>query len=138
MAIEGVKQLADEDRRISGYTIIDTVFSSPLTISLDSDGVEVELYIRHSNVPAGRNSIKYDFKVCANINGRWNENCSGTLELEYEAEISEVDGGKEAAAKILHYSQLYANASKHYKQNVCLAELYKYLRRHGLDYGPDF
>lgn len=138
MAVEAAKQLADESRHIIGYCIQDADFSSPLTISLESEGVEVEVHVRPLRDLSEKNSLKADFKVCANINGNWNENCRGIVQVEYEAVITEVDGGKEALAKQSRYSQLYEEGLDNCDRKACAETMYKKMQSIGLAYGPAF
>lgn len=138
MAVEAAKQLADENRRIIGYCIQDADFSSPLTISLESEGVEIEVYVRPYRDFSEKNTLKADFKVCANVNENWSENCRGIIQVEYEAAITEVDGGKEAQAKQSHYSQLYKHGLDSCDRKVDAETLYKQLPSIGIAYGPAF
>ena len=138
MVLEAAKQLIDESRRVIGYEFKDAVFSSPLTLSLKSEGVDVEVFLRPLRDSSEKNSVKFEFKICAYINDRWHENCHGIIKAEYEAPKSEVDGGKEAAAKSSHYSQLYDRARRSCDGKVDASSMYDYMQNAGLAYGPAF
>lgn len=138
MAVEAANQLVDENRHIIGYCIQDADFSSPLTISLEPEGVEVEVYVRPLRDLSEKNCFKAEFKVCANINGHWNENCRGIVLVEYEATVTELDGGKEAIAKQSHYSQLYEQGRDNCDRKSCADTLYNQMESMGLAYGPTF
>ena len=138
MALEAAKQLIDESREVTGYVFKDVVFSSPLTLSQESEGVEVEVFLRPLRDGSEKNALKFDFKICAYINDRWHENCRGTIKAEYAAPKSEVDGGKEAAFKSSYYSQLYSRAQQSCNGKVDARSMYDYMQNAGLAYGPTF
>ena len=138
MALEAAKQLIDESREVTGYVFKDAVFLSPLTLSQESEGVEVEIFLRPLRDGSEKNSLKFDFKICAYINNRWHENCRGTIRVEYAAPKSEVDGGKEVTAKTSHYSRLYRQAQQSCSGKVDARSMYDYMQDAGLAYGPTF
>lgn len=138
MAVEAVKQLADKNRHILGYCIRDAEFSSPLSLSLESEGVEIEVYVRPFKSSSGINSLKADFKVCANINGHWIENCRGIVQVEYQAATTEVGGGKEKIAKESHFSQLFEKGRETCDRKTDAEKIYNRMRSIGLAFGPAF
>ena len=137
MALEAAKQMTDDNRRAIGYVFKDVVFVSPLTLS-DPEGVEVEIFLRPLRDSSEKNSLKFEFKICAYINDRWNENCRGTIKVEFGAPKSEVDGGREAAATSAYYTQAYSRARQGCDATVDAGSMYDYMQDAGLAYGPAF
>lgn len=50
MALEGSKQMAEENRVITGYTIKNVTFHRPLIVTLDSEGAETQLIFALSEI----------------------------------------------------------------------------------------
>ena len=84
MTLEACKQLANEDRRIAGYMIRDATFHNPLPIAPGPDGVEVQHCLRTEEESFKKDSVTSDFRLYINNDGRWDENCRGTIQLEYD------------------------------------------------------
>ncbi len=113
MAIEGVRQLADESRLIKGYHIKEATFHKTLAIPDSQEGaIETQLYIRSIKDAANKNSAPCNFRVCVYENGEWAENCRGTIQVEYQDLETEVDRGNETAERFLHYKRRYEEAIK--------------------------
>ncbi len=138
MAIEGARQLADENRRITGYHIKEATFHKTLTISVSLEGVETQLYIRPSKDAFNKHFASSDFRVCIYEDGQWAENCRGTIEVKYEEAETEVDRGKEAAERSRCYKQRYENAVGTCNKTVEPERMYEHLQKIGLTFGPAF
>ena len=138
MALEASRQLADENRKIMGYCIKDATFHHPLVVSRDTEGVEIQLYVRSIKDSSDKDSAWSEFRICIYEDGQWNENCRGTVALEYDEAITEVDAGKEAAALQSRHWQLFDKTSKNSTRNLSVKEMYEYLHDRGLEYGPAF
>ncbi|KAI9842656.1 MAG: Type I Iterative PKS [Sclerophora amabilis] len=138
MAIEGVHQMADEGRTITGYSIKDVTFHKSLNISLDPDGVETQLYLRPIRDMSDKNTEWSEFRICVYEDGQWDENCRGHIQVEYEQDQAEVDAGKEASERQRHYGRLFENGVKSCNRKVEWPLMYEHLRGCGLEYGPAF
>ena len=138
MALEASQQLADVNRVIIGYTIRDVVFSSPLIISLDTEAVETEVYVRPLRDFSEKYSTRYEFNVLAYTNGYWNENCRGTVQVDYEPPVDEVDGGKEVDATSAHYYNLCEEGYLRCTRPLNNDLMYEKMKNIGLEYGPAF
>ena len=138
MALEAIKQLADESRQISGYTIRDATFHSALIIPKRHEGLETQLYVRPLRDPLKKESTLSEFKVYARIDGKWNENCRGTVEVEYLQPETEVDWGKETNARALQHRKLFGDGVKRCLSDVNPRNIYDHLKLQGLEYGPAF
>lgn len=138
MALEASRQLADENRKITGYCVKDATFHHPLVVSRDNKGVEIQLYVRSIKDSSEKDSVWSEFRICIYEDGQWNENCRGTVALEYDEAITEVDAGKEAAALQSRHRQLFETTSENCNRTLSVKEMYEYLHDRGLEYGPAF
>ncbi|MCJ1386254.1 hypothetical protein MMC17_009380 [Xylographa soralifera] len=138
MAMEACKQLANEDRRITGYTIKDATFNSPLPIAASGPGVEVQLCLRTEEDSFKKDSVVSDFRLYMNKDGHWDENCRGSIQLEYGVSESEVDAGKENGARLHRHRQLFEQAATSCDRSVPIQKMYERLGDFGLGCGPAF
>lgn len=138
MAMEACKQLANEDRRIAGYIIKDATFNNPLPIPAGPHGVEVQLCLRTEEDSFKKDYVVSDFRLYINNDGRWDENCRGHIQLEYETSESEVDGGKENVARLHRHRQIYEQAATNCDRSVPTEQMYERLGEFGLGCGPAF
>ena len=139
MAIEAMRQMADERRKIKGYLIKDATFVKPLNIRTDEEGVETELYMRPLKDSFNLGSSTCEFRLYVYEDNVWAENSRGILQAEYEEEQSEVDRGREERERSQRYNELYAHALETCTRNVDSKVMYEFLERQiGLNYGPSF
>lgn len=138
MALEASKQLADENRNITGYCIKDATFHHPLVVSRDNTGVEVQLYVRSIKDSSDKASAWSEFRICVYENSQWTETCRGTVALEYDEPLTEVDAGTEAAALQAHHRHLFDHTNATCNRTLPVTEMYAYLHARGLEYGPAF
>lgn len=137
MALEAAKQMADSNQTIAGYKISDAIFHSPLTIASGPQGTETELYLH----PFGDSSSKdsaFEFSICTYNGDQWNETCRGTIQIEYEEKESEVDGGREAKARLARYRQTLEEGDRECSNMVSRTRMYEYMQHIGLEYGRAF
>lgn len=138
MALEASKQLADENRKVAGYCIKDATFHHPLVVSREPEGVEIQLYVQSIKDSSDKDSAWSEFRICVNKDDQWNENCRGTIVVEYDEAITEVDAGKEADAMQSRHRQLYDKTIENCTRTLHVKEMYEYFHNHGLEYGPAF
>lgn len=138
MALEACKQLANADRRIAGYTIKDASFHHPLPIALGHNGVEVQLCLRTEEDSFKKDSVTSDFRLYINSDGRWDENCRGHIQLEYEISDNEIDAGRESGARLQSHHQIYEQAVSTCDRSVPTEQMYENLGEIGLGCGPAF
>lgn len=139
MAIEAMRQMADERRIIKGYLIKDATFVKPLNIHTNEEGVETQLYMRPLKDSFNVGSSTCEFRLYVYEDNVWAENSRGILQAEYEEEQSEVDRGREERERLQHYNGLYAHALETCTKNVDSKVMYEFLERQiGLNYGPSF
>ena len=96
MAIEAANQIADSSRTITGFTFKDVLFQKVLNISQDSEGVETNLYLHQIHDVSDATVPWSDFRLCSFANDEWQENCRGSICVEYQKSPSAVDGGRES------------------------------------------
>lgn len=138
MALEACKQLANKDRRIAGYTIKDATFHNPLPIAPGPNGVEVQLCLRTEEDSFKKDSVTSEFRLYINNNSRWDENCRGHIQLEYEVPENEIDAGKESVARLHRHHQTYEQAITTCDRTVTTEKMYEGLGTIGLGCGPAF
>lgn len=138
MAIEGVRQLADQSRLITGYCIKDATFQKPLVISQNQNGVEVQLYLRCVQRSSEKDSTWSDFRLCVCEDGHWAENCRGKVQVEYENVQVEFKEDNSAAESQRHYRNLYDSAIEACDRVIDRKLMYKHLQNMGMNYGPAF
>ncbi|MCJ1262836.1 hypothetical protein MMC22_002706 [Lobaria immixta] len=138
MAIEGVRQLDDGNRLITGYCIKDVTFQKPLVISQSQNGVEVQLYLRSVRSGSEKDSAWSDFRLCVYEDGHWAENCRGVIQVEYENVHVEFKADNTAAESLRHYRELYDHAMEACDRVVDRKLMYEHLQKMGVSYGPAF
>lgn len=138
MALEGSKQMAEENRVITGYTIKNVTFHKPLIVTLDSEEAETQLYFRSIRDSSDKSTAWTEFRICTYDGGHWTENCRGNLQVEYEEASNQLDEGKEAAAKLHNNHQLFKTGATRCERAVDVKHFYEHLQTCGLEYGPTF
>ena len=138
MALEGARQLGDASRSIRGYRIKDATFQRALNVLATQDGVESQVCMRPLQDATDKDSPKYDFRICTLEDDTWGENCRGTIQIEYVDDDTEIDGGFENSARLLHYKELYETRVQQCQRSVDSQIVYEHFRSIGLEFGPAF
>lgn len=138
MAIEGARQLADENRLITGYCIKDATFQKSLSIFQRQSGVEVQLYLRSIKSGSEKDSAWSDFRLCVYEDGHWAENCRGKIQVEYQSVEVEFNADDSATESFRHYRSLYENAIEGCDRVIDRKLMYEHIQDMGVDYGPAF
>ncbi|RAH40505.1 type I polyketide synthase [Aspergillus brunneoviolaceus CBS 621.78] len=124
MAIEAVKQLADQSRGIAGFDIKGVVFSSALQIPSHADGDATGWF---------------EYRVCTYNNESWIENSSGSIQAHYESDVQtpNISDGEEAKwqASLVENCQ---RASEQCASHEDSSRFYDGLRNCGYYYGSMF
>ena len=137
MALEAAKQMADGSQIVAGYTIRNATFSSPMIITSDPQGTETQLHLRPIRGSSSKDSSS-EFMIYVSNGDQWNEACQGIIQIEYEAEGTEVDKGKEARARLHQHRQDLEESIRKCRKTVDERRMYEYLQHIGLDYGDAF
>ena len=138
MAIEAARQVAKRPKSITGYKLLDVRFSKALMSIPRADDFETNTFLRPLESSGNKASRSSEFRVYTLTNGDWAENCRGTIILEYEDDINEVDRGSEARMELQHCNRVYATALKTCRIPIEPATLYELLEGMGLSYGDTF
>ena len=137
MAIEGVRQMADQDRNTTGYLIKEATFHKAISIPTSQEGVEVQLYMIPSRASSENGSAPFDFSICVLDNDHWEEACRGMIQLEYQgAEPFDINNKDEARSQ--HYEKRYELATRACSRSVDSKSMYSHLHDIGFGFGPAF
>lgn len=138
MALEGARQVANPALSIQGYRFKDVMFSKPLILNLSPEGVETQLYLRPRKSGQNVSSHSSEFYLYNYSNGEWAEVCSGTIIVEYQKVLNEVDNGKAAEQDLDHQRSVYERGEMSCWKKVNTSELYSGLKTFGMSFGPTF
>ena len=138
MAVEGARQLASKDRHTTGFRLKEAIFSNPIPIQSTARGTEIELYMCPTGHMSEKEGMQSDFRVCINQNDMWVEACRGIIQVQYDHETTEVDGGREDMYRSQHCHQKYAKAVTSCRQIVPPEHMYQHFQDIGYTYGPAF
>ncbi|KAK3687885.1 hypothetical protein B0T22DRAFT_439466 [Podospora appendiculata] len=96
MAIEAARQIADPERKITGFRIKEAVFDKALIVPTTSEGVEIQFYLQSSRISNFAASPSWsNFKLCSYENGDWLDHCRGSIMVELEGSPTTEDGKHE-------------------------------------------
>ncbi|PKY05111.1 KR-domain-containing protein [Aspergillus campestris IBT 28561] len=139
MAIEAIKQLADPDRSIAGFTVKDCKFISPIHIPTHSDGVETNIHVKRVKDGKSDSSGWHDFRICCYDKDTWVENCTGSIQVSYESNESGMNtNGRENAEWHASLMRAYHEAARSCAASVDTKKFYEELIEYGYQYGPAF
>ncbi|KAF4629252.1 hypothetical protein G7Y89_g8896 [Cudoniella acicularis] len=137
MAIEGAKQLADKNKSISGFTIKDAFFSTPVNTALAFEGVETQLHLKSHKNSSDQDDSWSEFKLYTLVGDDWVENCHGSILVEYDRNSREVKEWKEGEASDLHYQNILQHVREQCR-HVDTSYMYQRMDDYGYNYGPSF
>ncbi|TEY78486.1 hypothetical protein BOTCAL_0048g00120 [Botryotinia calthae] len=132
MALEAVRQVADHNCGVSGYTLRNVKFRAALEIKTGSEDAETRVRLRGLTGDAATGAPSYEFVLFSFSSGNWTENCNGTIEIQY----TKPGDHRESIERLAYYH----NISRSYFtiQSVSMNYMYQFLRESGLDYGTSF
>ena len=91
MAIEAMRQLADQTRKINGYRLQNVVFGQALLVPEASDGVEVQFSMKRQLTTIDVDVECGEFTIYSLRDHTWSQICNGAVSLEYEVEHTRND-----------------------------------------------
>jgi acyl transferase domain-containing protein/NADPH:quinone reductase-like Zn-dependent oxidoreductase/SAM-dependent methyltransferase len=140
MAIEAARQVVKGDERtITGFRVKNVTFVKALVLSDNSENIETHFYLRPQEAARDASGERFDFRLCSHSNEEgWVENCRGTVVVETEEEIVEVDEGWEAAEGRRSTLQSHAHAVSSCKSGVSAKQMYENLASFGFQFGSTF
>lgn len=138
MVIEGIRQLADSERQITGYRFRDVFFYKALPIPSTGPEIETQLYFNRRKFATSRTFETSDFVIYAYLNEEWSSLCEGTMIMEHENQnigqladqISNSDG--------LDYETTQLFTEKQSRDEIHAKQFYQNLSNYGFQYGPTF
>ncbi|KAI2485149.1 Fatty acid synthase S-acetyltransferase [Pyrenophora tritici-repentis] len=140
MAIEAARQVTKSDgRTITGFRIKNVSFVKALVLSDKDETLETHFYLRPQEAARDTFGEWFDFRLCSLSNEEgWVENCRGTIIIETEEEVVEVDEGLEAAEMRHSILQSHARTLSSCKSGVSSKQMYENLATFGFEFGPTF
>ncbi|KAL8717594.1 MAG: hypothetical protein Q9225_005174 [Loekoesia sp. 1 TL-2023] len=139
MAVEAMRQEIENRQsrgRVLQYMLRDIVFSKAILIPALPGKIEIQLSLRPSRNLNNRNTTGWtDFRICSlSHDDVWNENCWGSIMVEFWPSADEVEQFGEADTSAMFQSGMSSSAIETYSSD----QLYQTLRAQGNDYGPSF
>ncbi|PYH68553.1 type I polyketide synthase [Aspergillus vadensis CBS 113365] len=139
MAIEAIKQLADPDRLLTGFNILDAVFSTALQIPTHAEGIEVNVHLKRTKEGRSDATGWFEWRIYAYDSGNWVENSTGSIQALYESRNTGFDANvREEREWEIHLLETYNSAVRSCTSTVDAKSFYKHLNSCGYQYGPAF
>ena len=136
MTVEAAKQLAAPEKNITWFRITDTIFSRPIVVE---SRVEVQLALRStSSSLSKRDSDTYAYRICARMGDEWQENCHGTIQVQYQQPPNELDSTERDKERTTFYRRRFEQGVAACKHPVSTESMYHQLQLNGLTFGPSF
>lgn len=134
MAIEAITQLAESEQNVIGYTLRDIDFGVALPLYPTSGEIETRFSLRSSNTAHSQDDRWYSFSLYSLKAKKWTEHCTGSIKLE--CALNEKLGRSLRSAT--YYEDLWGSRTLKCKFPIDTKEMYGFLQRRGIDYGPTF
>ncbi|GFF87206.1 hypothetical protein IFM53868_05068 [Aspergillus udagawae] len=139
MAVEAIKQLVDVNRRVSGFSVKDCKFLSPIRIATNAQGIETSFHMKRVKLDKSDTTGWYDFRVCSYDKETWTENCTGSIQATYESSEAGLDCNEHEDVKWQgHLSKNYHDIAQRCTVSIDPAQFYKDLIPNGYQYGHSF
>ena len=138
MAIEGVRQITNTDRAISGYRLTHVSIDKALVLSSAAEGVETQLHFRHRR-DVSKNSLDgYDFTLYAYANEEWVIVCDGTVSLDFREPDIYACCPEVPSRRLSDIVQTVGAGTEACKEAVNSKQFYRNLNALGYNFGPTF
>ena len=137
MAIEATNQVAERGHPVTGFSIKNAIFHTPLHVSLELSGVETMLSLRPLATDSSKVSDVWEFRVYFYKNDKWTEACQGTIQIHYERSNTGVDD-KETDQERYYFKEINEQSTRLCTDVVDSNLLYKHLENCGFNYGTAF
>lgn len=140
MALEAVKQVCPDNRRLSGYFVKEAHFMSPLIVGeTDEDSTETIVQLRRVQSAYEKDSVWTDVNITTQSHDRWTECFRATIRMEYEDDrVTEVDGGLEQRLWKGRMNNDLSQATEVCTRALGTQSFYKCCHQAGLQYGRAF
>ncbi|KAI1299584.1 hypothetical protein F5Y03DRAFT_408749 [Xylaria venustula] len=137
MAMEAAREMAPENRIVSGYYFKEARFLSPILIKEDWEHkTETILRLCPLQKSYEKQSTWSDIKLFARYDDRWNECFRATIQIRYEE--PEVDNGREKQLANEQVSLRYKHALDVCTTGISSQRFYEDSKKHGINYGEWF
>ncbi|EKG12367.1 Beta-ketoacyl synthase [Macrophomina phaseolina MS6] len=140
MAIEGARQLADQNEEILGYELRDVAITTALRVPDDERGVEVlvQFHPRRTGTKAAPSTTLYEFTVSSWSEDakQWTAHCRGLISVTYKSSLS-LAMQEENALEQERYRNAFAEAREKC-QKPARSFLYDTVETIGMHYGKTF
>ncbi|KAI1128976.1 hypothetical protein F5Y10DRAFT_239255 [Nemania abortiva] len=139
MAMEAAREMAIDNRIVSGYYIKEAQFLSPIVVKETWEHkTETMLHLRPIQQPYEKQSTWSDIKLFARYDDRWNECFRATIQIQYEEQRTEVDNGMEKRLARDQATLRYKHALDVCTTRITSRDFYKDSDTHGIKYGDWF
>ncbi|KAI9647506.1 hypothetical protein NHQ30_003891 [Ciborinia camelliae] len=136
MAIEAARQIASPEKNLKGYLIKDASFLVPLRLTSDDDGVESVFHIIPLEDKFDKLSLFANFTLSTLQNGKWEKNCFGKIQVQYESPERSLSPTSSSIASVIKHAVREGVSSCN--QIIEPNEMYKRFEEMGLTFGPTF
>ncbi|KAL8936336.1 MAG: hypothetical protein Q9216_004984 [Gyalolechia sp. 2 TL-2023] len=138
MVIEGMRQLADSERTVTGYRFSDVSFKKALPMSSMDDEIETQLHFDRRKFATNKNFELSDFVVFAYLGEQWSSLCEGTVVMEHAIHRDQQD----VYACPDSYRFIHDGPQPFYdkkcRDEIYAGQFYQNLARYGFQYGSTF
>lgn len=131
MAIEGMRQITNAERIISGYRVENLSINRALMVTSAAEGVECQMHFRGRKGTMSRGSGSNDFTLYAYSNGEWASICEGSITVDFEEHEIEIGSGQKQISKL-------KTGFDNCKEAVNSKQFYRNLASFGFGFGPTF
>ncbi|KOS22233.1 Lovastatin nonaketide synthase [Escovopsis weberi] len=140
MAIEAVRHLYTGSLPVSGYIIKEAHFVQPIPVAREvHTATETALYVRPLRQQNEKEATCFEIGIFAYKGERWTECFRADVQIQFEEKIEpQVDRGLEKQAEWERILGLSKKSQGSCSDGIDSGAFYRFLRGHGLDYGPAF
>ncbi|EDN96866.1 hypothetical protein SS1G_01792 [Sclerotinia sclerotiorum 1980 UF-70] len=136
MAIEAAKQIASPGESVKGYLIKNASFLAPLRVASDDHGVESVFHITPLEDKFDKTSLFAEFTLSTLQNERWEENCHGMIQVQYESLKESLNPTSSSKASVVR-DAVEAGVTR-CNQTIEADQIYKKFDATGLKFGSTF
>ncbi|KAI0451357.1 hypothetical protein F5B21DRAFT_528029 [Xylaria acuta] len=139
MAMEAMREIALDNRIVSGYYIKEAHFLSPIVVKEAWEHkTETMIHLRPIQKPYEKQSTSSDIKLFARYDDRWNECFRATIQIQYEQQSTEVDYDMEERLAKDQAMLQYKHALDTCTTGIDSRRFYKDSEENGIKYGGWF
>ena len=141
MAIEAEHQhMVSRCKNIKGYSLREVTIGHALIVSQDAESVETMVSLRpHGESLRASSDVWHEFCISSSVDKcSWTEHCRGLISIQKIGSETEVDGGRQAHEDAEYFRRMTSDFSKDCITVVDGDDMYKALKRLGLNFGPTF